>query len=209
MQRYLAEGYVGDIFHMDIWWGMTLQFDARPEVDSWRFRPESGGGPVYELIHVFDIALFLGGPVKRMVAMFSTSEKKRPFHDRPKGMPIKVPDSSAFLLEFESGATGVLHTSFVSRGTEADGTTTVRVEVSGSKGRIVTDGLFGLRGVSGKQGPVAPIDPREPYPQPYEQFVRAILSGEPVKTSFQAGLEAAKLVDAAYLSAKKSAWISP
>jgi predicted dehydrogenase len=208
MQRYLTEGYVGELYHMDIWWGMTLQFDARPDAGSWRFRPETGGGTVYELIHVFDIALFLGGPVKRLVAMLSTSEKKRPFHDKPKGMPVRVPDSSAFLLEFESGATAVIHTSFVTRGTEPDGTTTVRVEVSGSKGRIVTDGLYGLRGVSGKQGPLAPIDPREPYPQPYEQFVRAILGGEPVKTGFEAGLEAAKLVDAAYASAKTNAWVS-
>jgi len=208
MQRYIADGYIGDLYHLDVWWGMSLQYDARPDILTWRFSPETGGGTVYELIHVFDIALFIGGPVKRLVAMLSTSEKRRPFADRPKGMDVRVPDSSGFLIEFTSGTTAVVHTSFVSRGTDPDGSSNVRVEASGSKGRIVTDGLYGLRGVSGKQGPLAPIDPGAPYPQPYEQFVAAILKGEPVRTSFKAGLEAARLVDAAYKSAASSSWVS-
>lgn len=208
LQRYLSDGFVGDIYTVNIRWWMTLQSDVRPEVTSWRFTPESGGGPVYELVHVFDIARFLGGDVKRMVAMLATSEKRRPFADRPKGMAIKVPDTAAYLLEYTSGATCVIHTSFVARGTEPDGTTSAQVDVAGSRGRIATDGLHGLKGVTGKQGPLGQLDPRAPYPQPYEQFVRAILYGEPVRTSFKEGLEAAKLVDAAHRSAQSGGWVA-
>jgi len=208
LQRYLADGFVGHIYTMNIRWWMTLQPDVRPEITSWRFSPESGGGPVYELVHVFDMARFLGGDVKRIVAMLATSEKKRAFADRPRGMAVKVPDTAGYMLEFVSGATCVIHTSFVARGTEPDGTTCVQVDVAGSRGRIATDGLFGLKGVTGKQGPLAQLDPRGPYPQPYEQFVRAILHGEPVRTSFREGLEAAKLVDAAHRSARSGGWVT-
>ncbi|MBI4307004.1 MAG: Gfo/Idh/MocA family oxidoreductase [Chloroflexi bacterium] len=206
MQRYIANGYVGTVYHVDVAWWMTLQHDLRPDVTSWRFSPETGGGTVYELIHVFDIARFIGGEVRRIVSMLSTSEPRRPTGDRPEGIAVKVPDSSAFLIEFENGATGVIHTSFVARGTEPDGTTCPRVDVAGSIGRIATDGLYCLRGVSGKQGPLAQLDPGEAYPQPYAQFVNAILTGEPVKTSFLDGLKAAQLVDAAYQSARTGAW---
>ena len=210
MERYIADGYVGRIYHANIWRGMTQHIDARPGVLSWRFRPKFGGGTVYELVHVFDMALFLCGDVKRICALLSTSEPHRAFNDVPEGMDVTVPDSSAFLLEFNSGATGVIHTSFVSRGLSPEAPspamTAARVEVSGEKGRIETVGLHGLRGVSGAFGTLRELDPGLPYPLPYEQFVDAIRGGEPVRSPFEAGVKAAELVDAAYASANESRW---
>ncbi len=207
IKRYMDDGYIGDLYHMNIWWGMTQAMDAKPNLLSWRFRAENGGGTVYELIHVFDMARFLAGEVKRICALLNTAEPHRPFVDVPEGMDVKVEDSSAFLMEFKSGAYGVFHTSFVSRGTDADGKTSARVELSGSKGRITTDGRFGLLGNTGPNGPVAQLEPGDPYPQPYERFVKAILTGEPVETSFYDGMKAAELVDAAFLSAKENRWV--
>jgi len=210
MGRYIAGGYVGRVYHVNIWWGMTQHIEARPDVRSWRFRPEFGGGTVYELVHVFDMALFLCGDVKRICALLSTNEPHRAFGDVPGGMDVTVPDSSAFLLEFESGATGVVHTSFVSRGlspgTSGPAVTAVRVEASGEKGRIETVGLDGLRGVSDGFGTLQELDPGPPYPLPYRQFVEAIREGEPVRSTFEAGVKAADLVDAAYVSANESRW---
>jgi len=210
MQRYIAAGYVGRTYHVNIWWGMTQHIEARPDVQSWRFRPEFGGGTVYELVHVFDMALFLCGDVRRICTLLSTSEPHRAFGDVPDGMDVTVPDSSAFLLEFDNGATGVIHTSFVSRGLspEAPGpaATAARVEVSGEKGRIETVGLDGVRGVSGGFGTFQDLDPGPPYPLPYEQFIGAVRGGEPVRSTFEAGVKAAELVDAAYASANESRW---
>ena len=211
MKRYIDQGFIGRIYHTNIMWMMSLQYDARPATLSWRFRPEAGGGTVYELIHVFDMARFLGGEVKRICSVLNTAEKRRKFADAPEGMDVKVPDSSAFLLEFQSGAYGVLHTSFVTRGQDPDGQTTPRIEVTGELGRIMNNGRHGLPGYSSTlgapQGPLRELDPGEAYPQPYEQFVKAILTGEPVKTSFYDGLKAAELVDAAYQSAKQDKWV--
>jgi predicted dehydrogenase len=211
MKRYIDQGFIGKTYHMNISWMMSLQQDARPATLSWRFRRESGGGTVYELIHVFDMARFLGGEVKRLCAVLNTAEKRRPFADAPGGMDVQVADSSGFLVEFQSGAYGVLHTSFVTRGQDPDGQTTARIEVTGESGRIMNNGRHGLMGYStsfgAPQGPLRELDPGDPYPQPYEQFARAILTGEPVKTSFYDGLKAAELVDAVYVSARENRWV--
>ena len=207
MKRYIDDGYVGDVYHVNIRWGMSMQIDARPDVLSWRFRPEQGGGTVYELIHVFDMARFLNGEIARVAAVLNTSEKHRKFTDAPDSFDVEVPDSSAFLLEYVNGAYAVVHTSFVQRGVPAG--TGVTVDVAGSNGRIVTNGLYGLIGSSGQNAPLADIDPGPPYPQPYEQFVGAALDNNQslIDTGFEAGLEAARIVDAIHNSWKGRRWI--
>jgi predicted dehydrogenase len=210
--RYLESGFVGDLYHLNIWWGMCLQYDVRPEIRSWRARPETGGGTIHELIHVFDFARLLGGEVVRICTMAATSEPWRPFADAPEGAAVRVPDSSAHLLEFASGATGVIHTSFVSRG--VDGVAGVaganraepRVEASGSRGRIVTVEGQRLQGISGAQGPLAEL-PVTHGPLPYEELVRAIGGGPPVRTSFREGWKAAEIADAAFLSVAERRWV--
>ena len=206
MRAYMDEGFVGRLYHLNIWWGISLQDDLR-DVGSWRYRPETGGGTIYELIHVLDMALFLGGPVSRICCLAPTLEPRRTFADVPQGMDVTVPDSSAFLTEFADGGYGVLHTSFVARGHEDSEDTAARVEVTGERGRLVTRGLHGLRGISGREGPLEDLDGGGDYPYPYRQFVDAILTGTPVKTSFAAGLEAARLADAARLSAAQGRWV--
>ncbi len=211
MKRYIDQGFIGKTYHCTITWMMSLQYDARPNIRSWRFRPESGGGIVHEVVHVLDMARFLCGEVKRVHAVLHTSEKHRKFPDVPDGMVVAVPDSAGYFLEFQSGAYGVVHTSFLARGCDPDGNTTARVEVTGEAGRIMSHGRFGLLGYSTSfgagQGPPRELDPGEPYPQPYEQFVRAILTGEPVKTSFYDGYKAVQLVEAAYESAREGRWV--
>jgi predicted dehydrogenase len=61
LRRYLDQGFVGEICHLNLWWGMSLQHDVRPEVGSWRFRPETGGGPIYELVHFKEVRCSFGG----------------------------------------------------------------------------------------------------------------------------------------------------
>ena len=208
LRRYLDEGFVGEIYHLNVWWGMSLQYDLRPETGSWRYRPETGGGTIYELIHVLDFARFLAGEVKRICTLGTTSEPWRPFADAPEGLRVAVPDSCGHLLEFENGAAGVLHASFVSRGLNDASRAEPRIEVSGSRGRIVTVDGNRLQGISGGQGPLQELDVRSDYPQPYEDFVNAIFTGEPLRTtSFRDGWKAAELVDAAYESIAREGWV--
>ncbi len=210
MKRYIDSDYIGNMFHANIWWGMTNQHGTRPEILSWRFKPESGGGTVYELIHVFDMARFLGGEVGRISAVMNTADRHRPFNDLPEGMDVTVPDSSAYLMEFVNGGYAVAHTSFVTRMIDGDGGTHARIEVSGSKGVIHTEGRHSLKGYSGDiRGTLGELEPGPAYPQPYERFVNACLAGDQslVETSFFDGMKAAELVDAAYRAWETKSWI--
>lgn len=207
MSRYIADGYVGDVYHVNIRWGMSMQQDVRPEVGSWRFMPEHGGGTVYELIHVFDMARLLNGEVARVSAMLNTAEARREFVDAPDGFDVVVPDSSAFLLEYVNGAYAVIHTSFVQRGEVPR--RGILVDVAGSSGRIALNGLYGLVGSTGENEPLNDIDPGPPYPMPYEQFVAGALAGDQslIDTGFEVGLAAARIVDAAHRSWEEKRWV--
>lgn len=209
IKRYMDNDFVGRIFHANVWWGMSHQYDARPETLTWRFRAENGGGSVYELIHAFDMLRFINGEVSRVVATFDTTSPHRPTADNPEGIDVDVPDTSGFLCEWRNGGFAVVHTSFASRGTEPDGKTSPRVEISGELGRITTDGRYGIQGVTGPNGPVGQLDPGIEYPQPYERFANAVLAGDQslVETSFYDGMKAAEIVDAAYLSVAESRWV--
>ncbi|MCI0804058.1 MAG: Gfo/Idh/MocA family oxidoreductase [Chloroflexi bacterium] len=209
IKRYLDNDFLGRIYHANIWWGQTQQFDARPDALTWRFRSENGGGSVYELIHAFDMLRFINGEVSRVVATFDTTTAHRPTADNPEGIVVDVPDASGFLCEWQNGGFAVVHTSFASRGTDPDGKTSPRVEISGEHGRITTDGRYGILGVTGPNGPVGQLDPGPEYPQPYQLFADAVLAGDQslVETSFYDGMKAAEIVDAAYLSVAESRWI--
>ena len=111
------------------------------------------------------------------------------------------------MVELESGAYAVIHTSWVSRGTEPDGRSVVQFEVTGPKGRILSDGRYGLLGANTEIGQFSELDPGEPYPQPYELFINAIRTGAPVETSFVDGAKAAEIADAAFLSAREDRWV--
>lgn len=210
MKRYIESDYIGGMIHANVWWGMTNQHGTRPEILSWRFKKETGGGTVYELIHVFDMARFLGGEVARITSVLNTADKHRPFNDLPEGMDVDVPDSSAFLLEFVNGGYMVAHTSFVTRMVDGDGGTHARIEVSGTKGVIHTDGRYALKGYSGDaRGPLAELEPGPAYPQPYERFVNACLQNDQslIETGFWDGMKAAEIVDAAYKAWDTKSWV--
>jgi predicted dehydrogenase len=207
IKRYVDAGYTGELIHIHIRWGQSMFDDVKPELLSWRGLANMGGGTVYELIHVFDAVRFLGGEVSRICALLRTSIPHRKFADAPEGMNVDAPDSSAFLLELHGGAYAVVHTSWVSRGTGPDGRTIVEFEVTGREGRIMSNGRYGIIGADMEIGQFSELDPGDPYPQPYELFINAIRSGEPVETSFVDGLKAAEIADAAIMSAREDRWI--
>ena len=70
-------------------------------------------------------------------------------------------------------------------------------------------GYGGLLGTSGENSVLAEIDPGLPYPQPYEQFVAGALANDQslIDTGFEAGLEAARIVDAVHESWRERRWV--
>ena len=122
------------------WWGTT------PPPAWWRRQEFSGGQVVEQATHVLDLARWLAGPVAEVVgaAAPSTSEGR------------DVPDATAAVLRFESGAVGTLGTSCVLPSATAAG---LDVVAEGLSMHLTETGLR-IRTVDGETSVVAAVDPR-------------------------------------------------
>lgn len=94
-----AQGAFGTIMHME--GNYSHDWLASYPADSWRMAPEESraGGMTGMGIHVLDCFRDLAGPMKRISAL-----------SKARAMKLSTGDTTAALVEFESGATGVLGT---------------------------------------------------------------------------------------------------
>jgi len=104
---------------------------------TWRFsREAAGAGALADLgAHVFDMARFLAGDIAEVCGMTTTTVPTRQDASRPAGQQDRTvdnDDSFAALVNFESGATGVLEASRIATGCRAD----FQFEVAGSIGAV-------------------------------------------------------------------------
>jgi predicted dehydrogenase len=94
-----AQGAFGTIMHME--GNYSHDWLASYPADSWRMRAEESraGGMTGMGIHVLDCFRDLAGPMKRISAL-----------SKARAMKLPTGDTTAALVEFDSGATGVLGT---------------------------------------------------------------------------------------------------
>lgn len=98
LKQRLGRCDMGDVVHLEMrvpWWRDQAYYDA-PGRGS--YDRDGGGVMINQAIHTLDLALWLVGPVMRVQAMMRTS----PLHQ------MEAEDIAAALMEFGSGATGVL-----------------------------------------------------------------------------------------------------
>ena len=112
--RYLKElieqGYIGKPYHLNMRYYTGYARDGKY---MWRFDlDESGSGVVGDLgTHWLYLADWFYGEIKAVSALLGYHVRRAP---RPDGRPYELGDDSAvIMLEFENGATGVLHLSSV------------------------------------------------------------------------------------------------
>lgn len=145
-KRMIQEGKLGEIYH---WKGSYLQdwiMDAEFPL-TWHLQKEkAGGGPLFDLSsHAVDLARFLIGEPKSVMAMTKTFIKERPLpgesaatfskgsQDTDKGKGAVTVDDAAFMtVEFESGALGNIDSSRFAAGRKNYNC----FEVYGSKGAV-------------------------------------------------------------------------
>jgi predicted dehydrogenase len=115
LKRLVADGTLGDVLHIE---GHFTNEHSTRVAGGWRDDPREspGGGMTGAGLHVLDAFVNLAGPVARVDARLST--RKPPPDPR---------DAVAALVEFESGASGLL-------ATVRAGPTYWRVHVFGTKG---------------------------------------------------------------------------
>jgi myo-inositol 2-dehydrogenase / D-chiro-inositol 1-dehydrogenase len=137
------------------WWGTT------PPPAWWRRQELSGGQLVEQATHVIDLARWLAGPVAEVVgaAAPSTTEGR------------DVPDATAAVLRFESGAVGTVSTSCVLPSPTAAGLDVVADGLS----LHLTETAVRIRTVDGETTVAAAVDPRHAVDRAFVD----VLSGRP------------------------------
>jgi UDP-N-acetyl-2-amino-2-deoxyglucuronate dehydrogenase len=168
---------------------------------------DGGGALMNQAIHTVDVLQWLFGPVAQVGARTATR-----LH------PIKVEDTAAAVLEFESGALGIIEATTSSYPGYAR-----RVDVSGSEGTLILEGdrlvATDLRGHD--QAKTAPPEPPPenaasatvsdsvPHQRIFEDFIRAIRADTVPVCDAREARPSVAIIEAIYKSARSGTFERP
>ncbi len=231
MNDLVKEGYIGKPYHIMVSFIMPLHV-----TDVWMWRREqaqAGYGALGDLgSHCVDMARWMCGDVSRVSAHLATLFPQLRQQDGTV-VPNKTDDTCALLLEFESGAQGIVHASWSAHPGLGGGWT--RVELHGSKGMLALDinrilnprSWITLLGSGADGRPAAPL----PLPREYtegidvttedavvrtvshkpwytsQRFVEAVVRRREPSPSFYDGMKVQAILDAAAESHRSGRWV--
>jgi predicted dehydrogenase len=168
---------------------------------------DGGGALMNQAIHTVDVLQWLFGPVAQVGARTATR-----LH------PIKVEDTAAAVLEFESGALGIIEATTSSYPGYAR-----RVDVSGSEGTLILEGdrlvATDLRGTD--HATTAPPEPPPenaasatvsdsvPHQRIFEDFIRAIRANAVPVCDAREARPSVAIIEAIYRSARNGKFERP
>jgi 1,5-anhydro-D-fructose reductase (1,5-anhydro-D-mannitol-forming) len=153
----------------------------------------AGGGALFDLgCHTVDVMRWFMGEPKSIVS------KIQQFSDA-----YPIDDNSAIIVEFKSGALGILDTSWVHRAGPNP------IEIYGTDGYVGRDPDGGLLLTStqlqpeGIRGYIKPAKLPDPLPMPIDQWISAILHNTPMTIAVEDGRNLTQLLEGAYQAAQE------
>jgi len=169
--------------------------DSTPKAPWWSQRSGSGGQLVEQTTHLFDLARLLAGEVDTVQAL----EQSSPRADWP---DVDVPNASAVLLRFRSGAVGTISSSCVlDRRHQVALQLVAEGQLLDLRERALSDHELRVAGADGEQ--VVQTD-EDPIAREDRAFVDALASGSgDVPVSYAEALRTHALVLAADRSARE------
>jgi len=175
--------------------------DSTPKAPWWSQRSGSGGQLVEQTTHLFDLARVLAGEVDTVQAL----EQSSPRADWPSA---DVPNASAVLLRFRSGAVGTISSSCVlDRRHQVAMQLVAEGQLLDLRERALSDHELRASGADGEQ--VVQTD-EDPIAREDRAFVDALLSGSgDVPVSYDEALRTHELVLAADRSAREGGTVVP
>jgi len=199
MKRTLDEGWIGKVSLMRAHIGHNWAIDRLfKDGHIWFGDCElAGGGAMFELgSHTVDIMRWFMGEPKSVVAKINNFSGAYP-----------IDDNSAAVVEFKSGALGILDTAWVQRAGPNP------VEIYGTDGFIGLDlwrePYGGLRLTSTKlqpngiQGYIEPTELPDALPGPMDQWISAILHGTEMTITVEDGRNLTEMLEGIYTAARK------
>ncbi|MCP5119449.1 MAG: Gfo/Idh/MocA family oxidoreductase [bacterium] len=240
-KQIVDEGRIGRPFHyratyLQDW---TISTDVPQGGDAlWRLDAKvAGSGVTGDLLaHSIDTAMWLNGPIARVVAKTETFIKERKHVESDKVEPVTIDDACMFLAEFANGSMGTFESTRYARGRKNYNT----LELNGADGSVFFDleepeylQFFEYKQQqSGKKTEshltgwrkIHTSNSEHPYMQHYwvpgttigyehtflnalADFVMGLESGKPVQPDFRNALQMQKVCDAVLESARSGQWM--
>lgn len=133
MHELVAGGAIGDP-HLVIGLQQNGQFLDPTTPFHWKMDgARTGGGAIVEYgIHTLDLAIWLGGPVRRAQAIGQNLVSERPLPGSAEMRPVAVDDSTGWLIEYENGGKGIGHASWATPGRSPG----LEIRVYGNRGAV-------------------------------------------------------------------------
>ncbi len=201
----------------------------------WKLTRAGGGGVIADLAsHVIDLADFLFGPFRSVMAATSIAYPQRPAMDDPsRQVTIDAEDTVAMLVRTRSGALGTLEATKLATGIDDE----LRLEVHGTKGAIRFNGIdphhFEFHDALAPDAPLGGlcgwnrISTGQRYEPPASgfpnlkssigwirshaaclaNFLCAVAEGRPAQPSLEQGIRIQRIMEAIRQSAREDRWV--
>jgi predicted dehydrogenase len=239
-KQIVDEGRIGRAFHyratyLQDW---TIAEDVpQGGPGLWRLDADvAGSGVTGDLLaHSIDTAMWLNGPISRVVAKTETFVKERTHVETGKVQPVTIDDACMFLAEFSNGSMGTFESTRYARGRKNFNT----FELNGAEGSLYFDleepeylqffeyrqqqsgkktesHLTGWRKIHTTNGehpymkhywvPGTCIGYEHTFLNAIADFVLGIESGQPTQPDFRNALQTQRVCDAVLESARTGQW---
>jgi len=227
LHKLAQDGFFGRIVNvrLEFGWWVFDGTDVPCQRPSWNYRRAGGGGLILDMVpHWRYLVEDIVGRIDRLSATAWTATPAR-IDERGDRYKVDVEDSCAILLALENGAHGAILSSWATRVRRDD---LLTFQVDGTEGSAVA-GLHRCWIQTRDETPKVAhfsvgrdldIDYRTgwrevaggPYPNPYrigwEQFLRHVVTGAPLRSTFAAGLRDVALAEACYRSHQEARWVT-
>jgi predicted dehydrogenase len=197
----------------------------------------AGSGVTGDLLaHSIDTAMWLNGPITRVVADTETFVKERVHQETGALQPVEIDDACMFLARFANGSMGTFESTRYARGRKnyntfelngADGSVKFDLEdpqyldffeyTQMQSGKKVEDHLTGWRRVHVTNSehpymdkwwvPGCTVGYEHTFIHALADFLAGVEKGEPVQPDFRNALQTQRVCDAVLASAKSGSWM--
>jgi predicted dehydrogenase len=223
-----AQGFFGRVtgFRLDFGWWVFDGAERASQRPSWNYRKSGGGGLTSDMYpHWRYVIEDILGPIRRVVTAAPTAIPER-VDEAGKRYQVDVDDTSMTLAELENGAVGAVICSWATR-VRRDDLLTLQVDGTGGSAlaglhRCWTQGAADTPELRHFNPDVdvgadyrsvwweVPATERHtnPYRVGWENFLRHVATGAPLKSDLSAGIRDVQLAQACYRSVAERRWIA-
>lgn len=241
-KQLIDEGRIGRPFHFRS--NFLQDWTIAPDVPQggaglWRLDVQAAGSGVTGdlLAHNIDTAMWLNGPITRVVAKTETFVKERMHNLTGKVEKVGIDDACLFICEFANGSLGLFESTRYARGHKAlktlelngaDGSLSFNLEemeyldffeyTQKESGAATPSHVRGWRKIHVTNGehpymnrywvPGLVIGYEHTFLNALADFVMGVESGKPTQPDFRSALQTQKVCEAVLESAKTGSWVA-